>query len=140
MPDVDLFWRSSGEQRTSNFLLWQSAYAEMVFDDVLWPDVDRRDLWRAIETYASRERRYGGAVDTPDDTGRARSARGRPRLTGQWRSQVPNSSRVWLMSRKPCWPATASAHCSTAGPSTSTVRPHSRQTRWWWCVPDRHRR
>ncbi|GAA4359350.1 isoprenyl transferase [Angustibacter luteus] len=69
MPDVDLFWRSSGEQRTSNFLLWQSAYAEMVFDDVLWPDVDRRDLWRAIETYASRERRYGGAVDTPDDTG-----------------------------------------------------------------------
>jgi undecaprenyl diphosphate synthase len=63
MPDVDLFWRSSGEQRTSNFLLWQSAYAEMVFDDVLWPDVDRLDLWRAIETYASRERRYGGAVD-----------------------------------------------------------------------------
>jgi undecaprenyl diphosphate synthase len=62
MPDVDLFWRSSGEQRTSNFLLWQSAYAEMVFDDVLWPDVDRRDLWRAIQTYATRERRYGGAV------------------------------------------------------------------------------
>ena len=63
MPDVDLFWRSSGEQRTSNFLLWQSAYAEMVFDDVLWPDVDRRHLWRAVETYAQRERRYGGAVD-----------------------------------------------------------------------------
>jgi undecaprenyl diphosphate synthase len=66
MPDVDLFWRSSGEQRTSNFLLWQSAYAEMVFDDVLWPDVDRRDLWRAIQTYATRERRYGGAVDLAD--------------------------------------------------------------------------
>src|SRR3954462_503734 len=63
LPDVDLFWRSSGEQRTSNFLLWQSAYAEMVFDDVLWPDVDRRNLWAAIETYAGRERRYGGAVD-----------------------------------------------------------------------------
>jgi undecaprenyl diphosphate synthase len=63
LPDVDLFWRSSGEQRTSNFLLWQSAYAEMVFDDVLWPDVDRRHLWAAIETYARRERRYGGAVD-----------------------------------------------------------------------------
>jgi undecaprenyl diphosphate synthase len=63
LPDVDLFWRSSGEQRTSNFLLWQSAYAEMVFDDVLWPDVDRRNLWAAIETYARRERRYGGAVD-----------------------------------------------------------------------------
>jgi undecaprenyl diphosphate synthase len=61
MPDVDLFLRTSGEQRTSNFLLWQSAYAEMVFLDVLWPDVDRRDLWRAVEIYASRDRRYGGA-------------------------------------------------------------------------------
>ena len=49
IPDVDLFVRSSGEQRTSNFLLWQSAYAEMVFLDRLWPDFDRRDLWRAIE-------------------------------------------------------------------------------------------
>src|SRR5699024_4971036 len=47
VPDVDLFMRSSGEQRTSNFLLWQSAYAEMVFQDVLWPDVDRRTLWAA---------------------------------------------------------------------------------------------
>ena len=64
MPDVDLFVRSSGEQRTSNFLLWQSAYAEMVFLDTLWPDFDRRDLWRAIEMYADRERRYGGAVDS----------------------------------------------------------------------------
>ncbi len=61
MPDVDLFLRTSGEQRTSNFLLWQSAYAEMVFLDTLWPDVDRRDLWRACETYASRDRRYGAA-------------------------------------------------------------------------------
>ncbi|WP_338747982.1 isoprenyl transferase [Janibacter alittae] len=65
MPDVDLFLRSSGEQRTSNFLLWQSAYAEMVFQDTLWPDYDRRHLWEAIETYAARDRRYGGAVDTP---------------------------------------------------------------------------
>ncbi|MEK4241282.1 isoprenyl transferase [Janibacter sp. FSL W8-0316] len=65
MPDVDLFLRSSGEQRTSNFLLWQSAYAEMVFQDTLWPDYDRRHLWEAIETYARRERRYGGAVDAP---------------------------------------------------------------------------
>jgi undecaprenyl diphosphate synthase len=63
MPDVDLFVRSSGEQRTSNFLLWQSAYAELVFLDTLWPDFDRRDLWRAIETYAARDRRYGAAVD-----------------------------------------------------------------------------
>src|SRR5690606_21527808 len=65
MPDVDLFVRSSGEQRTSNFLLWQSAYAEMVFLDTLWPDFDRTDLWRAIELYRGRTRRFGGAVDAP---------------------------------------------------------------------------
>ncbi|TQM61271.1 undecaprenyl pyrophosphate synthetase [Klugiella xanthotipulae] len=65
MPDVDLFVRSSGEQRTSNFLLWQSAYAEMVFLDTLWPDFSRTDLWRAIDQYAYRDRRFGGAVDAP---------------------------------------------------------------------------
>lgn len=65
MPDVDLFVRSSGEQRTSNFLLWQSAYAEMVFLDTLWPDFSRTDLWQAIELYGSRTRRFGGAIDTP---------------------------------------------------------------------------
>ena len=62
IPDVDLFVRSSGEQRTSNFLLWQSAYAELVFLDTLWPDFDRRDLWRAVESYAGRDRRFGAAV------------------------------------------------------------------------------
>ncbi|MEU5581196.1 isoprenyl transferase [Streptomyces huasconensis] len=62
MPDVDLFLRPSGEQRTSNYLLWQSAYAEMVFQDVLWPDFDRRDLWRACLEYAGRDRRFGGAI------------------------------------------------------------------------------
>lgn len=65
MPDVDLFIRSGGEQRASNFLLWQSAYAEFVFLDKPWPEVDRRDLWHAVEQFASRERRYGGAVDAP---------------------------------------------------------------------------
>jgi len=63
MPDVDMFLRSGGEQRTSNFLLWQSAYAEMVFTDVLWPDVDRRVLWDAVQEYARRDRRYGAAID-----------------------------------------------------------------------------
>ncbi|MDM7831532.1 isoprenyl transferase [Cellulomonas edaphi] len=65
LPDVDLFLRSSGEQRTSNFMIWQAAYAEMVFLDEPWPDVDRRHLWRAVEEYARRDRRYGGAVDRP---------------------------------------------------------------------------
>jgi undecaprenyl diphosphate synthase len=61
LPDVDLFVRSSGEQRTSNFLLWQSAYAELVFLDTLWPDFDRRHLWHACELFASRDRRFGRA-------------------------------------------------------------------------------
>lgn len=65
LADADMVWRTSGEQRLSNFMLWQAAYAEMVFTDVLWPDVDRRSLWAAIETYASRDRRYGGASPPP---------------------------------------------------------------------------
>lgn len=63
LPDVDMFWRTGGEQRASNFLIWQSAYAEMVFTDVQWPDVDRRDLWDAAVEFARRDRRYGGAID-----------------------------------------------------------------------------
>ena len=65
LPDVDLFIRSSGETRISNFLLWQSAYAEFVFLDVLWPDFSRKDLWAAIQQYSKRNRRFGGAVDKP---------------------------------------------------------------------------
>src|SRR5699024_3984716 len=62
MPDVDLFQRPSGELRTSNFLLWQSAYAEFVFQDTLFPDFDRRDLWAACPDYARRDRRFGGVA------------------------------------------------------------------------------
>ena len=61
LPDVDLFWRTSGENRTSNFLPWQSAYAELVFSDIAWPDVDRLALWAAVEEYARRNRRFGSA-------------------------------------------------------------------------------
>lgn len=61
IPDVDLFLRTSGEQRSSNFMLWQAAYAEFIFQDKLWPDYDRRDLWAACEEYASRNRRFGSA-------------------------------------------------------------------------------
>jgi len=61
MSDVDLFLRSSGEQRSSNFLPWQSVYAEFVFMDVLWPDVTRKTLWKAIEEYSLRDRRFGKA-------------------------------------------------------------------------------
>ena len=60
MPDVDLFLRPSGEQRTSNFLLWQSAYAEMVYRDILWPDFTADDLYDAVLEYAKRDRRFGG--------------------------------------------------------------------------------
>ena len=61
IPDVDLFIRTSGEQRASNFMLWQAAYAEYVFQDKLWPDYDRRDLWAACEEYVHRNRRFGSA-------------------------------------------------------------------------------
>ncbi|QXQ14959.1 isoprenyl transferase [Skermania piniformis] len=60
MPDVDLFLRPSGEFRSSNFLLWQSAYAEFVYQNTLFPDFDRRDLWAACLEYARRDRRFGG--------------------------------------------------------------------------------
>ncbi|MGH3506458.1 MAG: isoprenyl transferase [Nocardioidaceae bacterium] len=61
VPDVDMVLRTSGEQRLSNFMLWQAAYAEMVFMNVLWPDVTRRTLYEAIDIYARRDRRYGTA-------------------------------------------------------------------------------
>ena len=64
MPDVDLFLRPSGEQRTSNFLLWQSAYAEMVYQDKLFPDFTKQDMVDAVLEYAKRDRRFGGAVET----------------------------------------------------------------------------
>ena len=60
MPDPDLVIRTSGERRVSNFLLWQSAYAEYVFTDTLWPDFGPDELRAAIEEYASRRRRFGG--------------------------------------------------------------------------------
>jgi undecaprenyl diphosphate synthase len=65
LPDVDLFLRSSGEQRVSNFLLWQSAYAEFVFMDTPWPDFNRTTLWDAIGHFSGRSRRFGGAIDQP---------------------------------------------------------------------------
>ncbi len=60
LPDPDLLIRTSGELRISNFLLWQSAYAELVFVDTLWPDFDEHDLRSALAEYASRRRRFGG--------------------------------------------------------------------------------
>lgn len=60
MPDVDLWVRTSGEFRTSNFLLWQSAYAELVFTDTFWPDFSAEHLTAAVEEYHSRNRRFGG--------------------------------------------------------------------------------
>ena len=62
IPDPDLLIRTSGEQRISNFLLWQSAYTEFVFEDVLWPDFDRSHLEKAIDNFAGRERRFGAVI------------------------------------------------------------------------------
>lgn len=60
IPDPDLLIRTSGEQRLSNFLLWQLAYAEFYFTDVLWPDFNKKELIKAVEYYNSRDRRFGG--------------------------------------------------------------------------------
>jgi undecaprenyl diphosphate synthase len=60
LPDVDLLVRTSGEQRISNFLLWEAAYAELVFTETLWPDFGHADLEAAVEEFARRQRRFGG--------------------------------------------------------------------------------
>jgi len=71
IPDADLVIRSGGERRLSNFLLWQAAYAELVFVDKLWPDFGAADLEAALAEFARRERRFGGV---PADRSRAESA------------------------------------------------------------------
>ena len=65
-PPVDLIVRTSGEQRLSNFLLWEAAYAELVFQDILWPDYGPEALGEAVSAYCNRERRYGGRDVLPD--------------------------------------------------------------------------
>jgi len=64
MPDPDLMVRTSGEYRISNFLLWELAYSELVFTDVLWPDFRRENLFDAVREYQSRDRRFG-AIEEP---------------------------------------------------------------------------
>jgi undecaprenyl diphosphate synthase len=64
MPDPDLMVRTSGEYRISNFLLWEIAYSELVFTDVLWPDFRRQHLFDAVREYQERERRFGGVDGT----------------------------------------------------------------------------
>ena len=63
LPALDLLIRTSGEQRISNFMLWEIAYAELVFTDVLWPDFRREDLFAAIREYQGRSRRFGAIED-----------------------------------------------------------------------------
>lgn len=62
IPDPDLLIRTGGEQRISNFLLWQTAYSELYFCDVAWPDFNKEELEKAVDAYNSRERRYGGLI------------------------------------------------------------------------------
>jgi undecaprenyl diphosphate synthase len=67
IPDPDLVIRTSGEYRLSNFLLWELAYSELVFTDVLWPDFRREHLFEAVREFQARDRRYGTTGDRPDD-------------------------------------------------------------------------
>ena len=74
LPDPDLCIRTAGEHRLSNFLLWQLAYAEYYFCDALWPDFDAEQVQLALRSYADRERRFGGRLDSnqsDEDQGRA---------------------------------------------------------------------
>ncbi|WP_165218961.1 isoprenyl transferase [Schaalia sp. ZJ1691] len=71
VPDVDLMIRTSGEQRISNYLLWQLAYAELMFTPTPWPAFDREQLWDCLLEYAGRDRRFGGARDRVDESGNA---------------------------------------------------------------------
>ena len=82
-----------GRERTSNFLLWQSAYAELVFDDTPWPEFDRRNLWRACLTYAQRDRRFGGAGPVGQEQPRRSAAVGR-----EWAMPAPVP---WLSACRP---------------------------------------
>ena len=63
LPDPDLLIRTSGEERLSNFLMWQLAYTEFYFTDVAWPDFDKAEFVKAIEKYNKRDRRYGGVKE-----------------------------------------------------------------------------
>ena len=73
-PEPDLFVRTGGEQRISNFLLWQLAYSEFYFTETLWPDFDAAALDQAIASYRSRERRFGRTSDQVADSKRAEVA------------------------------------------------------------------
>jgi undecaprenyl diphosphate synthase len=64
VPDPDLVIRTSGEQRVSNFLIWQSAYSEWIFPETFWPDFGREELLAAIQDYGRRERRYGRVLES----------------------------------------------------------------------------
>jgi undecaprenyl diphosphate synthase len=75
MPEVDLLIRTGGEQRISNFLLWQSAYAELYFTDVLWPEFDDKELEKALEWFAQRTRRFGKTTEQVEgESGKMRAA------------------------------------------------------------------
>ena len=68
IPDPDLLIRTAGEQRLSNYLLWQLAYAELYFTDVPWPDFSKKDLEKAVEVYQQRTRRFGGLNAGEEDS------------------------------------------------------------------------
>ena len=87
--DVDLLIRTGGEQRLSDFLLWESAYAELYFTDVLWPDFNKADLAAAVQAFAARDRRYGGILSD-------RARRARDRSSGR------SEAREGIRGAKPC--------------------------------------
>ncbi len=153
MPDVDLFVRPSGEQRTSNYLIWQSAYAEMVFQDVLWPDFDRAGTgggpaWSTPPARPPfRRGAAGAAAERAGEAGpgawctgpaplpyvRYAFSRRTPRTCRRSRRCARRShSRAGRRSSRPT--------PRRPGPRPPRPLPQSRQTRWWWWLSVEHRR
>ena len=66
MPDADLIIRTGGEKRLSNFLMWQSAYSELEFNDTLWPDYKEKDFYNSLLSFQEKNRRFGGVVEEED--------------------------------------------------------------------------
>ena len=95
LPDPDLLIRTSGEQRISNFLLWQSSYAEFYFTDKLWPDFDAKELKKAIRNYQKRERRYGKiTLRLPQEPVSEKSSRTKRSALRQSSGLIPEQSRM----------------------------------------------
>ena len=126
LPDPDLIIRTSGEQRLSNFLLWQAAYSELVFVPTYWPDFDRAALEGAIAEYRRRERRFGGLDRADRLLSRGRRPTGQREAIRAAAAGRPQQSRCCASCRRWCWRRSRSRRPISAGLSSSCSGPSPR--------------